>query len=281
VRVPGPNTCVAVAGARPPAPRVVRSPGRRWPVAGPRTDRSEAVAELSPCVSHVCALERQGPGVLHAVASLVAPPLCGVCANPCGYREAICDRCARWLARECPRRTILPCGLEVISAASYEGVARELVAKMKYQGRIRLAEVAAERMARTLGAARSVRMVSVPPSPARERARGFDSAYMLARLIEKRVHFGQISVCLARDDGPRQVGRRRAQRLADPPRVRLLSDRVRLSDEELWLVDDVLTTGATLSACATVLREAGARRLRALTFACADSPGLGDSDLAA
>jgi predicted amidophosphoribosyltransferase len=98
-------------------------------------------------------------------------------------------------------------------------------------------------------------------------------AYILGRLVERGVMWAQVAPIIERDDGPRQVGRPREARLADPPRVRLLSDKVRLPSEDLWLVDDVVTTGATLEACAAVLRDAGATRVRALTFARADSLG--------
>ena len=65
---------------------------------------------------------------------------------------------------------------------------------------------------------------------------------------------------LARDDGPRQVGRPRAERVADPPRIRRVNATLPLPDDDLWLVDDVVSTGATLDACAAVLRDAGATR---------------------
>ena len=210
--------------------------------------------------------------MLRAVASLVAPPLCALCVRPCEYRDAICPGCEQRL-RECyPCHSVLAGGLEVLSAAPYVGVARELVTKMKFAARLTLAEVAAERMIRTWGATRSGWLVPVPSAPARARSRGFDNAYALARLMQ-RGSWANLCVALERDDGPRQVGRPRAVRRSDPPRVRLLSDEVRLPSEDLWLVDDVVTTGATLEACAVALREAGATRVRALTFARADSLG--------
>jgi ComF family protein len=210
--------------------------------------------------------------VLRAVTSLVAPPLCALCGRACDYPDSICGACGRRVGELRATHFELPSGLEVISAAPYEGVARELVTKMKFASRLTLAEVMAERMIRAWGATREEWLVSVPPAPARERVRGYDVAYVLARLVS-RDSWAQVAPIIERDDGPRQVGRPRDERIADPPSVRLLSDKVRLPADDLWLVDDVVTTGATLDVCAAVLREAGATRVRALTFARADSLG--------
>ena len=168
-------------------------------------------------------------------------------------------------------RSMLPGGLEVISAAPYDGIARELVTKMKFAARLTLAGVAAERMVRAWGAAREGWLVPVPAAPARARARGYDVAYALGRLVQRSTR-AQLCPDLRRADGPRQVGRPRRDRLSDPPAIARVNPGMP-PPEDLWLVDDVVTTGATLEACAAVLREAGAERVRALTFARADSLG--------
>ena len=159
----------------------------------------------------------------------------------------------------------------MISAVAYDGVAQELIRRLKFASRLALAEVAAERMVRAWGATRAGWLVPVPPAPARERARGFDDAAILARLLARECRDARVLACLARDDGPRQVRRSREERTADPPRVRLAHSSAPLPQGEIWLVDDVATTGATLSACARVLRESGAESVRALTFARADN----------
>ncbi|HEX5375455.1 MAG TPA: phosphoribosyltransferase family protein, partial [Solirubrobacterales bacterium] len=71
-----------------------------------------------------------------------------------------------------------------------------------------------------------------------------------------------LAACLRRSGGGRQVGRRRADRLGHPPQVHVRGEVPR----SVLLVDDVLTTGATLSACARALRSAGAVRVVAITF---------------
>ncbi len=208
--------------------------------------------------------------MLRAAVSLIAPPLCALCADPCEYVDSLCRTCERRVARLDPVRSEVN-GLEIWSAARYDGVARELVTKMKFAKRLTLAEVAAERMLRTVGAGRDLYCVPVPPSPARQRARGFDLAYALSRIITG-VGWGQTILCLERDDGPRQVGRGREERKQDPPAIRPINASVPLLSDDVWLVDDVTTTGSTLLACAEVLREQhGAKRVRGLTFARADN----------
>lgn len=190
---------------------------------------------------------------------------------PCEPDEQLCARCDRKLARLAPQRSVLPGGLELISAARYEGVAQELVRRLKFSSRLALAEVAAERMVRAWGAAREGWLVPVPAAPARERARGFDGAAILARLVVRQCPHVRVAECLVREDGPRQVRRSREERTADPPRVRLARRSGGLPPGVLWLVDDVATTGATLRACARVLAANGAERVGALTFARADN----------
>ena len=105
-------------------------------------------------------------------------------------------------------------------------------------------------------------VVPVPAAPARRRRRGFDPAAELAAALAERVEL-PLAPCLARRSDRRQVGRRRAERLGAPPRVRAIGPVPR----SVLLVDDVLTTGATMSACARALRAAGASRVVAVTFA--------------
>lgn len=205
--------------------------------------------------------------MLRTLASLLVPPLCGICAAPCDPADAVCRNCQHRLAMLRPSASLLGGELELISAAPYEGVARELVTRLKFSGRLALAGVAAERMVRARGAMRSQPLVPVPPSPARQRLRGFDVAGALAAAVAEASPVSVVNASLERDDGPAQVGRPRAARLASPPRVRLARGIDAAPADDVWLIDDVATTGATLLASAAALYDAGATRVRALTFA--------------
>lgn len=194
----------------------------------------------------------------------IAPPLCAACGRSCRPEAVICSRCARRLGRAEPLLGKGPPGLDrAWSSAPYEGVARDLVAALKFRCLPPAAEAMAERMA-WMAPAHLLGGVIVPvPSPAaRLRRRGFDPAGELAVALAARLEV-PLRRCLRRADRRRQVGRRRAERLGHPPRVYAPGPVPR----SVILVDDVLTTGATLTACAQTLRAAGAARVVALTFA--------------
>lgn len=195
--------------------------------------------------------------------ALLAPPRCGVCGAPCGAGEPLCGRCARELATASPWLGTGP-GLDLaLAAASYEGAARRLAQALKYARRPALAENAAALIEKAAPATelRGV-IVPVPAARLRGRWRGFDPAEEIAIALSVRTGL-PLHACLRRLRGPRQVGRPRRRRLADPPRIELR----RRPPRSVLLVDDVHTTGATLGACAAALRDGGAERVVALALA--------------
>jgi predicted amidophosphoribosyltransferase len=179
----------------------------------------------------------------------------------CGARgRAPCAPCASRLrpAPELP----LPAGLDGCRALlSYEGVGRELVARLKYRN----ARAAVGPLARAMAALADRAVVDVvtwaPTTPARRRERGFDQARLLARGVAR--HLGRpCRPLLRRAPGPAQTGRTLDARRAGP----VFFSRTPVPARVL-LVDDVVTSGATVSAAAGALRRAGAEVVLAVAAA--------------
>ena len=201
--------------------------------------------------------------MLAELLGIVVPPRCAICARACGPREQLCERCEAELGRLVSRQTPVP-GLDAVwSAAPYEGIARDLVVSLKFAARLALAPRAGALIAaRAPADLLTGVIVPVPPAPARRRWRGFDTAEALAAALRAEVRL-PLSPCLRRSQGRRQVGRPRAQRLASPPQVWLAAP----APPSAVLVDDVVTTGATLRACARALRSGGCAQVVAITWA--------------
>lgn len=190
-------------------------------------------------------------------------PFCRTCGEPLPSWRVISvtlDRCAR-----CRRAPSL---IDTARAAGlYEGALREIVHAFKYDGRRGLAAPLSAMM-RMAGAdilSDVDAVVPVPLHPWRRVRRGFNQADDLARRLGPPVMRVLWRVGATRSQtGLTSSDRRRNVRHAfvmSPLAAGAVSGRV------VALIDDVRTTGSTLEACATVLKRAGAREVRALTVA--------------
>ncbi|MBS1848873.1 MAG: ComF family protein [Actinobacteria bacterium] len=182
---------------------------------------------------------------------------------------AVCARCEADLAP--PPALASPRGLDACRAiTAYEGRGRELVTRLKFQNRRGSLSFAAARLA-ALARSDAVDVVTwAPTSPGRRRRRGFDQAELLARSVGRSLGVPVVG-CLIRVPGPPQTGRHRSERVGGP-RFDARRGIAAASGRRIAVVDDVVTTGATLSSAAAVLRDAGADHVVGLVVARTPRP---------
>ncbi len=160
-----------------------------------------------------------------------------------------------------------------VSFGEYKGALRGLIHLLKYEGvrpvAVPLAEMLAEAIT-DLGLDASPVLVPVPLHKARRHDRGFNQAELIARAASK--YFEQKlaiapEALVRRRETISQVGLSREERIENMRDAFRVADPRAVRGRNVILVDDVMTTGTTLSECARVLKAAGAERVWAVTVA--------------
>ena len=196
-----------------------------------------------------------------------APPLCAACGAWAGRVEPLCPDCRAGLRRLAPAIREIG-GVAVWAPVAYEGPARELVHALKFRGVRLAAAVMAAQIAASAppGLLSGDALVPVPLHRSRLRRRAFNQAALLAGELAHRAGLPVWDGLARRGRAGTQVGRGRAARAAGVAGAFALREGVRPPARAV-LVDDVVTTGATLAACAAALRAAGAERVAAVAYA--------------
>ncbi len=194
--------------------------------------------------------------------------LCAACQNLLPALPERCYHCRKLspggvTCRSCHRTSKLTA---VHVATEYGDLAKTVVWRLKFSHARQAAEAMANAVAERITLPDDVLLVHVPTASSRVRQRGFDQAQLLARPLSRRYGLPHLS-CLARIGQSRQVGASRNERLRHITGAFRLKSGYDVRGTHVVLVDDVLTTGATLDAAAAVLKRSGAKRVDAVVFA--------------
>jgi competence protein ComFC len=179
------------------------------------------------------------------------PPWCRRCGRP---SHTDMDRCG-----DCPPAPIA----SARAAFAYRGPAREAVHRLKFSGWRGVGEALAAALAAT-GPPPADAVTWVPLAPRRRAERGFDQARVLARALARELDLPSAAFVRRTKTTAPQARRTRDQR-SEGMRDAFASIPQARAPARVLLVDDVLTTGATASACAAALVRAGAREIHLLT----------------
>jgi competence protein ComFC len=231
---------------------------------------------------------------LRALASLLYPPACTICAAAVNDGEYLCDGCDDKITRIVPpfcARCSEPftgamngtfncanCAHReihfdsAIAAYRSRGIVRRVILDFKYGKQTHLRHLVGEWLC---AAFRDPRMsgssfdlaIPVPLHPARRRERGFNQAELLAALLSRRMSIKTATALERTRYTTTQTAFDRTERMENLRNAFRLRKNVSVQGLRLLLVDDVLTTGSTLSECARILKAAGAKSVHAVTAA--------------
>lgn len=206
-----------------------------------------------------------------------------ICAECADYIEVEvgpgCHRCGRAgrSQRECSRCSrVFPARLVRTRAGfRYSGPLRRAIQRFKYNGEFKRGEDLgarlAERLESTGGYARTriEFIVPVPLHLRRYRSRGFNQSEILARPVSELLDVPIIEAVERQRNTAPQVRLRANERLENLTRAFAVPEHMReqISGQSILIIDDVMTTGATLAAVSLALQEAGSGNLYGLTLA--------------
>ena len=189
----------------------------------------------------------------------VMPPICPLCGKP-QPNSRLCPSCIGWQA-----------AIDGIRAPfQFDGVTRQAIHQLKYRNLralvVPLTALLCDYLI-TIPMPGEV-LVPVPLHPKRLRERGYNQSHLLAQELGKLIHLPVVEDCLIRQ---RHTPPQARTSSVDERRSNIVSaficcDR-RLQDKQVLLIDDVTTSGATLNACATALKTAGASSVWGLALA--------------
>jgi ComF family protein len=254
---------------------------------------------IEPAASRWRALWRGGARALATLRDVALPPVCASCRDPLGAGEGLCPTCWSRISFIAPpycARLGIPfvydpgpglLSMEAIAspptydraraAVRYDDVARDLVHALKYADRLDLAPIMGGWMAR---AGRELladadALVPVPLHWRRQWSRRTNQSAALAGGIARVATIPVLHGALRRARAtPQQVGLSKNERAVNvqgafrvPP-----ERRAEIAGRRVVLVDDVLTSGATVEACAKALSRAGAAHVDVLVFARVVTP---------
>lgn len=207
--------------------------------------------------------------LVDAALDFAAPPRCAACDDQKPHRGPFCAVCANVSHSALLHGSLGP--VPLLAAGRYEAPLSDAIRQFKYDGRpdlarplSRLVTPALSRLAPFAGEL----LVPVPLHPRRLAERGYNQAALLASQLASASGLRcRPRTLLRRRHTLPQVGRSRVDRIANVTGLFAVREGARVRGHKVILVDDVATTGATLSACISALEAAGADVRGALLLA--------------
>lgn len=218
--------------------------------------------------------------------SLIYPRTCELCGAGLARGEKwLCTRCIRELPRirnEMYKEEIIHHLIEAHKYSGFysylkfhkKGLTQKLLHKIKYQKRPVLAEIIGQWLGHELTLAENVPefdlIIPVPLHPGKQKIRGYNQSDYFAKGLAHVLDISWSTRQVVRTvNNESQTNKSRQERLDNVRNVFQVINKMELCDKRILLVDDVITTGATLESCAEQILASGPRSISLATIAIA------------
>jgi len=201
------------------------------------------------------------------IVDILSPKMCVVCGKEGVY---ICEKCSLFLS-EVP--TIFTVGglEELVSVWEYEGVIRDIIFKIKYEGIFDVINELVEKAfeVREPYIPENIVITFVPMFNKKEKRRGFNQAELIAKKVGEITGRKVLPFLEKIKDTPSQTELNKGERIINIKDSFTLfkSGLNRVLTENVLLIDDVWTSGATMGECCRILKESGVKKVWGFTLA--------------
>lgn len=191
-------------------------------------------------------------------------PKCEICSNtfPVNQFEKICIDC----------KTHIPAFDKVISSVVYNDISEQIIFGLKYNDRIDCSEIIAEFIKNSIIRENEKPdvIIPVPLHKNKLKKRGYNQATLIAKKLAKKLNVKiEFESLVKVKDNISQSGLNREERFVNVENVYKLNQKTkdRLKGKSVFLVDDVITTGATVNECAKLIKRARVKNVTCVSFA--------------
>ncbi len=203
--------------------------------------------------------------MLRRLIELLYPAKCVFCTRLLAKEETdLCTSCRKILPYCEGKARRIPRSAATVAVFWYEDAVREAILRYKFRGQVQYCHAFGRLLAVKLAAAdlKFDGICHVPVSRARKMKRGYDQSERLAKAVGEELGMQPQRLLKKIRNNPAQSGiRSPEQRRANVLGVYRCADPEAVRDRRILLIDDVMTTGATLSECCRTLLDAGAAQV--------------------
>lgn len=208
--------------------------------------------------------------IANILIDLLMPETCFLCERERVISPlAVCSACEAKILREITYpRTTLNKGIEVLSCWKYSGKAALCIQTFKYKKEIRLLPLFSRAIRSLPKDINPEIIIPVPLHRKKLQKRGYNQTSFLSKVVSEALKMPILEDNLVKVlNTPDQTGSPRKERINNLANAFRVNTPEKIINKNILLVDDVITTGATLRKCSDILLREGARKVRAITLA--------------
>ncbi len=213
--------------------------------------------------------------MISKILDLIYPPKCGICGKL--DSNYLCKKCQKRLENEAiweikENKNLCICFEELLAIFKYENISRNEIIRYKFNEKSYLYKTFVNFLIKNKNICKKIKsydtIVPVPISKKRNKERGYNQSYLLAKEISEKLGIEINNSCLYKYKNTIEQSKlNKQEREKNAQNVYKLKNKEILKDKKILLLDDIYTTGNTVNECSRILMEANPKKIGVIVLA--------------